>query len=92
MQNRFSLGHRGGDEVLEACEHQGLVFLPWQPLALGSMAATGGALARIAAAHGATVAQLALAWLLARSPVVLPFPARGRARTWPRTSPRSRSS
>jgi pyridoxine 4-dehydrogenase len=74
VQNRYSLADRGHEEVLEACERQDIAFLPWYPLAVGDLALPGGALGRIASARGATPAQVALAWLLARSPVVCPIP------------------
>ncbi len=73
VQNRYSLGDRTSDAVLAECERDGLAFLPWFPLGAGSLT-RGQALERIAAAHAATAAQVALAWLLARSPVMLPIP------------------
>jgi len=73
VQNRFSVSDRGSFEVLLACERHGIAFLPWFPLASGGLA-DGGALAAIAAAHAATIYQIALAWLLARSPVIVPIP------------------
>jgi aryl-alcohol dehydrogenase-like predicted oxidoreductase len=60
--------------VLEACESQNIGFIPWFPLAAGPLAAADGPLQRIAADHDATASQLALAWLLKRSPVMLPIP------------------
>jgi pyridoxine 4-dehydrogenase len=74
VQNRYSLADRRSEDVLEACERQGIAFLPWYPLAVGDLAMPGGALGRIAGGRGATPAQVALAWLLARSPVVCPIP------------------
>jgi pyridoxine 4-dehydrogenase len=74
VQNRYSLADRKWAEVLDECERQGIAFLPWYPLAVGRLAEPGGSLGRIADAHGATPAQVALAWLLARSPVVVPIP------------------
>jgi pyridoxine 4-dehydrogenase len=74
VQNRYSLADRRSEDVLEACERQGIAFLPWYPLAVGDLAMPGGALGRIAGARGATPAQVALAWLLARSPVACPIP------------------
>jgi len=73
VQNRYSVGDRGSDEVLEVCEREGIAFLPWFPLGAGALAHSRE-LADAAAAHGATAAQVALAWLLARSPVMLPIP------------------
>jgi aryl-alcohol dehydrogenase-like predicted oxidoreductase len=74
VQNRYNLTDRSSEEVLEECERAGLGFLPWYPLATGDLAAPGGALDEVARAHGATPAQVALAWLLQRSPVTLPIP------------------
>jgi pyridoxine 4-dehydrogenase len=74
VQNRYSLEDRAHERVLEACEGDGLGFLPWFPLAMGSLARPGGRLDRIASAHGAAPGQVALAWLLRRSPVMLPIP------------------
>jgi pyridoxine 4-dehydrogenase len=74
VQNRYSLVDREADGVLDECERQGIMFLPWYPLAVGDLAQLQGALARVARSRGATPAQVALAWLLARSPVVVPIP------------------
>jgi pyridoxine 4-dehydrogenase len=74
VQNRYNLAARGSADVLEACERAGLGFIPWDPLATGDLARPGSDLDEIAAAHDATPAQVALAWLLARSPVMLPIP------------------
>jgi len=74
VQNRYSLADRSSDEVLSACEERGLAFLPWNPLDVGRLARPGGPLDGAAAEHSATPGQIALAWLLARSPVVLPIP------------------
>jgi pyridoxine 4-dehydrogenase len=74
VQNRYSLSERSSEDVLEACERHGLAFLPWFPLASGSLARQGGKLDRIAPRVGATPAQVALAWLLKRSRVALPIP------------------
>jgi aryl-alcohol dehydrogenase-like predicted oxidoreductase len=74
VQNRYNLADRASEEVLAACEEQGLAFLPWYPLATGKLAARGGPLDQIARRHTATPAQVALAWLLAHSPVALPIP------------------
>ena len=60
--------------MLDVCEADGIGFIPWFPLATGRLAEPGGPLDRIARAHEATPAQIALAWLLARSPVMLPIP------------------
>jgi pyridoxine 4-dehydrogenase len=74
VQNRYSLADRHSESVLEACERDGLAFLPWFPLALGRLATATGRLAQVARSHGATPAQVALAWLLRRSPVMAPIP------------------
>jgi aryl-alcohol dehydrogenase-like predicted oxidoreductase len=74
VQNRFNLVDRSSEEVLAACEEQGLGFVPWAPLSSGRLAEPGGALDEIARARGATPAQVAIAWLLERSPVMLPIP------------------
>jgi aryl-alcohol dehydrogenase-like predicted oxidoreductase len=74
VQNLYNLTNRQSDDVLHYCEPQGIGFIPWFPLAAGDLAEPGGAVAEIAAAHDATPGQVALAWLLARSPVMLPIP------------------
>jgi aryl-alcohol dehydrogenase-like predicted oxidoreductase len=77
VQNRFNLSDRSSEEVLDACAERGLGFIPWFPLATGRLADTGGPLDAIAERHEATPSQVALAWLLARSPVMLPIPGTG---------------
>jgi aryl-alcohol dehydrogenase-like predicted oxidoreductase len=74
VQNRFNLGDRGSADVLERCEELGICFFPWFPLAAGDLAEPDGAAVEIAAAHGASTAQIALAWLLRRSPAMVPIP------------------
>ena len=74
VQNLYNLTNRQADDVLDYCEPQGIGFIPWFPLAAGELAEPGGAVAEIAAAHDVTPGQVALAWLLARSPVMLPIP------------------
>ena len=74
VQNRYNLADRRSEDVLRACEEQGLGFLPWFPLATGNLARSGGAPDQVARAHSATPAQVALAWLLQHSPVCLPIP------------------
>jgi aryl-alcohol dehydrogenase-like predicted oxidoreductase len=74
VQNMYNLTARSAEPVLDACEAQGLGFIPWFPLAAGPLAAADGPLQRIAADHHATASQLALAWLLKRSQVMLPIP------------------
>jgi aryl-alcohol dehydrogenase-like predicted oxidoreductase len=77
VQNRFNLTDRASQDVLEVCERDGLGFIPWFPLAAGNLADPGGVVARIAEAHDAAPGQIALAWLLQRSPVMLPIPGTG---------------
>jgi pyridoxine 4-dehydrogenase len=77
VQNRFNLGDRASAEVLAVCERDGLGFFPWFPLAAGDLAKPGGLVSEIAAEYDATPGQVALAWLLAVSPVMLPIPGTG---------------
>jgi pyridoxine 4-dehydrogenase len=74
VQNRYNLGDRHSESVIEACEREGLAFLPWFPLNVGALADAGGKVAEVAAAQGATQAQVALAWLLRRSPSIAVIP------------------
>jgi pyridoxine 4-dehydrogenase len=74
VQNRFNLIDRHSEHVLDACEAAGIGFIPWFPLATGDLARAGGPLEELARSRDATPGQLAIAWLLARSPVVLPIP------------------
>lgn len=74
VQNRYNLTDRSSEAVIETCEREGIAFIPWFPLATGNLARPGGDLDEIAARHDATPAQVALAWLLAKSPVMLPIP------------------
>jgi len=73
VQNRYSLGDRESEDVLAICERDGIAFLPWRPLGAGSLT-RASELDDVAAAHGATAAQVAIAWLLQRSPAILPIP------------------
>jgi pyridoxine 4-dehydrogenase len=77
VQNRFNLTDRKAEDVLETCTERGIGFIPWFPLATGKLAEPGGVLDEAAARHDATPSQVALAWLLARSPVMLPIPGTG---------------
>ncbi len=77
VQNRYSLLDRAYEPVLAACEAAGIAFLPWRPVATAAPGATAE-VAAVAAELGATPAQVALAWLLGRSPVVLPIPGTAR--------------
>ena len=74
VQNRYNLVDRGSEDVLDYCEANGIGFIPWYPLAAGDLAKEGSILDRIAKAHGAAPSQIALAWVLKRSPVMLPIP------------------
>ncbi|MBV8159982.1 MAG: aldo/keto reductase [Acidimicrobiia bacterium] len=74
VQNRYNIVERADEDVLQACGQEGLAFIPWFPLKTGDLADGGGAAAEVAEHHGATPAQVALAWLLAHSPAVLPIP------------------
>ncbi|MFI6758421.1 aldo/keto reductase [Micromonospora sp. NPDC050417] len=74
VQNLYNVANRSAEALLDYSTEHGIGFIPWFPLANGPLARDGGPLARIARDHGATPAQLALAWLLKRSPVMLPIP------------------
>jgi pyridoxine 4-dehydrogenase len=74
VQNRFNLSDREHEDVLAFCTTHHIGFIPWFPLAAGALTRPGGPVDRIAKAHGATTGQVALAWLLQRSPVILPIP------------------
>ena len=74
VQNEYNLTNRSDEDVLDYCERHGLAFLPWLPIASGRHARSGGPLAEVAEELGATPVQVALAWLLRRSPVMLPIP------------------
>ncbi|NAZ85825.1 aldo/keto reductase [Kineococcus indalonis] len=75
VQNRYNLGDRRAEELLDFCTEQGIAFIPWAPVDAGTLARPGGPLDAVAGHHpGTTTGQLALAWLLRRSPVVVPIP------------------
>ncbi|MDI5964431.1 aldo/keto reductase [Streptomyces sp. SL13] len=74
VQNLYNLANRSAEKLLEHAEANGIAFIPWFPLATGELAAPGGPLDSLAAEHDASPSQLALAWLLRRSPVMLPIP------------------
>lgn len=74
VQNLYNLGNRQSEAVLEYCEKHGIGFIPWFPLAAGALAKPGSALEQIAKAHHVGMGAIALAWLLKRSPVMLPIP------------------
>jgi len=73
VQNAYNLGDRSSEDVLKACEKLGIAFLPWYPLGAGR-SLTMAKVKKLADKHGVSAAQVALAWLLARSPVMLPIP------------------
>jgi pyridoxine 4-dehydrogenase len=74
VQNLYNLTNRSAEDVLDHCTEHDIAFIPWFPLATGALAGKGSPLAQAAASHGATPSQLALAWLLRRSPAMLPIP------------------
>lgn len=74
VQNLYNLANRSAEPLLEHSEREGIGFIPWFPLATGELAGSGSPLEALAKQHGATPSQLALAWLLRRSPVMLPIP------------------
>jgi aryl-alcohol dehydrogenase-like predicted oxidoreductase len=74
VQNRYNVKDRTSDDVLTVCERDGLVFIPWYPLATGDYGQLSYALERVAERKGSTVAQVAIAWLLTRSRAMLPIP------------------
>jgi len=74
VQNQYNLSDRQHEDVVEYCTKHKIAFIPWFPVAAGKLARPGGKLDTVAKAHGATVSQLSLAWLLHRSPVILPIP------------------
>ena len=78
VQNRYNLGDRTSESVLDYCEKHAIGFIPWFPLNAGELSREGSALDAIARKHNATPGQIALAWLLKRSPVMLPIPGTGK--------------
>ena len=74
VQNRYNLGDRASEDVLAFCEQHAIGFIPWYPLGAGALTESGGSLEKIAKRHSATLGQIALAWILRRSPVMLPIP------------------
>jgi aryl-alcohol dehydrogenase-like predicted oxidoreductase len=74
VQNMYNVSERQHEDVLQYCEKNDLAFIPWFPVAAGKLAKPGGKLDELAKRHGATVSQLSIAWLLHRSPVMLPIP------------------
>ncbi|MFY0526584.1 aldo/keto reductase [Archangium gephyra] len=80
VQNLYNLVNRQSEAVLDHCEKNGIGFIPWYPLAGGPLAKEGGALDTLAKKLGATPSQIALAWVLQRSPVMLPIPGTGKVK------------
>ena len=80
VQNRYNLADREWEPVLDHCESAGIAFIPWYPLQVGKLAEGNGPLGEIAGRHDAAPAQVALAWLLKRSPVMLPIPGTSRVK------------
>jgi pyridoxine 4-dehydrogenase len=80
VQNMYNLVSRQSEEVVNYCERENIAFIPWFPLAAGNLAQPGSVLSEIAAKFGATPSQVALAWVLKRSPVMLPIPGTGRVK------------
>ncbi len=78
VQNQYNLIDRKSEAVLDYCEAKGIGFIPWAPLAFGTLTKAGTALAQVAATHKATPGQVALAWALKRAKVMLPIPGTGR--------------
>ena len=74
VQNQYNITYRQHDDVLEYCEQNNIAFIPWFPVAAGKLAQPGGKLDAMAEQHGVSVSQLSLAWLLHKSPVMLPIP------------------
>ena len=74
VQNQYNIGDRQHEDVVDYCEKHNIAFIPWFPVAAGKLAAPGGPLDTVAKKHDATVSQLSLAWLLHRSPVIVPIP------------------
>ncbi len=74
VQNRYNIAERSAEPLLDYCEREGIAFIPWSPLVAGRLTGSGGALAQAAERHGVSPGQVALAWLLARSPAMLPIP------------------
>jgi len=77
VQNLYNLTSRSWEKMVDVCQQEQIGFIPWFPLAVGQLAKPGSKLDEIAHAHDATPAQIALAWLLRRSPVILPIPGTG---------------
>jgi len=79
VQNRYNVADRASDDVVDYCEREGVAFLPWYPLGAGTLS-VGTTLEQVARRHKATQMQVAIAWLLARSPMMLPIPGTSKVR------------
>ena len=80
VQNKYNITDRAHEDVVDYCARNKLVFIPWFPLAAGDLTRPGGVLEKLAKAHNATTSQVAIAWLLRRSPVMLPIPGTSRVK------------
>lgn len=80
VQNRYSVGRRNHEDVVRYCEREGIAFIPWYPLEAGKLAGADGPVAEAARRLGATPSQIALAWLLRHSPVIIPIPGTSRVK------------
>ncbi|MDC7684583.1 aldo/keto reductase [Asticcacaulis sp. BYS171W] len=80
VQNRYNLIDRSSEDVLDHCEAHGIGFIPWYPLAAGDLARPGGILDQLVTKYAASPSQIALAWVLKRSPVMLPIPGTGKVK------------
>jgi aryl-alcohol dehydrogenase-like predicted oxidoreductase len=80
VQNKYNITDRAYEDVVDYCTKNNLAFIPWFPLAAGELTKPGGMLDRLAKAHKATTSQIAIAWLLHRSPVMLPIPGTSRVK------------
>ncbi|HYD42847.1 MAG TPA: aldo/keto reductase [Anaeromyxobacter sp.] len=80
VQNLYNLADRASEDVLAYCEQERIGFIPWRPLDLGPLGAPGGVVEGVARRHGVTPGAIALAWLLRRSPVMLPIPGTGKVK------------
>jgi pyridoxine 4-dehydrogenase len=78
VQNRYNLADREWEAIVDYCDRETIAFLPWYPLNVGKLAQPGGELSAVAEKHGASPAQVALAWLLKRSPTMIPIPGTSR--------------
>jgi pyridoxine 4-dehydrogenase len=74
VQNRYNVGDRASDDVIDACTRDSIGFMPWRPIGMGELTSSAGTLDKVARRQSATAGQVALAWLLHRSPVMLPIP------------------